>query len=62
VNRRSITRDRAEFYNDSLLNARRALLDIIQILGPNKFDCPNCCEGCNVEMHEALQIAKDAIY
>ena len=48
-------------YNDGLLKARKALREIINVLGPNDYTCPNCCEGCQVEMQEALHTAKRAL-
>lgn len=59
---------RAELYaldpGKEMLRYKRALREIINVLGPELADCDDCqngCQGLAVEAGEALKIAKDVL-
>lgn len=46
---------------EEVLGPWSALRRIVQVLGPETAGCGDCCEGCNVEMSEALRIARQTL-
>jgi hypothetical protein len=41
---------------------RQALVQIVNVLGPDRVDCPeNGCEGCAAESDEALRLARKVL-
>ena len=64
---RAVNADKEKF--QTLLNAvdrrkanlQKALVRIVNMLGPEKAGCGDGCEGCRMEMAEALNIARGAL-
>ena len=46
---------------EKLAAAREALEHVVTVLGPDPGGCSECCEGCEVEMSEALHAAGAAL-
>jgi hypothetical protein len=54
-NMQMLTAQKADSY-------KKALQNIVNHLGPQILDCKEQhCEGCKMEAHEALRIAKEAL-